>query len=234
MIGLLGKKIGMTQVFSKEGKVVPVTVIEGGPCLVVQVKNAEKDGYQAVQLGYGQGKRNLNRPMRGHFKKVNAEPTRFLREFRCSNTTGIEIGKQLTLEQFKVGDFVDVAGMTKGRGFQGGVKRWSWSGGGAAHGSMQHREPGSIGSNTTPGRVLRRHRMPGHMGADRRTVQNLEVVHLDLPQDLLVVRGAVPGAINSLLEIRPAVKNPAARKKVHVEVEHKEKKKDGMTGKVVG
>lgn len=227
MIGLLGKKRGMTQVFSKEGKVVPVTVIEGGPCVIVQVKSTEKDGYRAVQLGYDRGKKNLNRPMRGHFKKANTEPTRFLREFRCSDTTGIEMGKQFTMEQFKVGDFVDVAGVTKGRGFQGGVKRWGWSGGGAAHGSMQHREPGSIGSNTTPGRVLRGHHMPGHMGTERQTVQNLEVVHVDLPQNLLVVKGAVPGAINGLVEIRPAVKNPAVHRKVHVEAaKHKEEKKE--------
>ncbi|MBI1976190.1 MAG: 50S ribosomal protein L3 [Candidatus Omnitrophica bacterium] len=228
MIGLLGKKIGMTQLFSGEGKVVPATVIEGGPCVVVQVKNKEKEGYAAVQLGYGKGKRNLNRPMRGHFKKCNAEPARCLREFHMADPSAFQVGQQITVEQFKVGDYVDIAGLTKGKGFQGGVKRWGWAGGGAAHGSMQHREVGSIGSNTYPGRVFRGHHFPGHMGHVRRTVQNLEIVHVDVTQNLLVVKGSVSGATNGILEIRPAVKNPAAHKKVHVEAaKHKEKSAKG-------
>ena len=212
MIGLLGKKIGMTQFFSQDGKVIPVIVIEGGPCLVIQVKNRERDGYIAVQMGYHKGKRNLNRPMRGHFKKTNSEPTRYLREFRVADTAGIETGQQLTVEQFKIGDFVDVSGKTKGKGFQGGVKRWGWRGGGGAHGSMQHRKPGSIGSNTTPGRVFRGHHLPGHTGDVRRTIQNLRVLQINSAENLLVVHGSVPGAMNGLLEIHPAVKRKAISK----------------------
>ncbi len=193
-IGILGRKIGMSQIFTEQGQVIPVTVIEGGPCPITQVKTAEKDGYSAIQMGFQQK------------KKKKAKPFRILREFRILDVSPCQVGQSLTADQFKVGDYVDVRGTTIGKGFQGGVKRWGWAGGGSSHGSMQHRQPGSIGSNTTPGRVLRGHHLPGHTGNQLRTVQNLKILKVDKEHNLLVINGSAPGSVNSYLEIRPAVK----------------------------
>jgi large subunit ribosomal protein L3 len=203
-LGLLGRKIGMTQVFDEQGRVVPVTIIEAGPNYITQLRTPERDGYMAVQVGFGLAKR-LNKPERGHLK--NLPPLRYLREFRVNDLTGLAVGQKLGPDLFKPGDRVDVVGTSKGRGFQGVVKRHHFAGGPKTHGqSDRHRAPGSIGSTTTPGRVLKGKRMAGRMGGDRVTVQNLEVVRVDPERNLLLVKGAVPGHPNALVMIAPARK----------------------------
>jgi large subunit ribosomal protein L3 len=198
--GLIGKKIGMTQVFAEDGTIRRVTAIEAGPCMVTQVKTAAKEGYDAVQLGFGTAKR-LNAPERGHLGKLGS--FRHLREFRVEDSSSIEPGHRVDVSMFQPGDRVDVSGMSKGRGFAGAVKRHHFGGGPKTHGqSDRHRAPGSIGSGTTPGRVLKGLRMAGHMGDQRVTVKHLKVVTADPDRNLLMVAGAVPGARNGLLEIR--------------------------------
>lgn len=204
--GLLGIKIGMTQVFSADGRVIPVTVVEAGPCHVVMKKTAEKDGYDAAQLSFKEAKeKHLTKPLLGHFKKNGAAPARHLAEFE-GDVASIEKGQELTVEIFKEGDMIDVTGMTKGKGFQGVVKRHKFAGGPATHGSMFHRAPGSIGSSAYPSRVRKNKRLPGHMGNKRRTVQNLEVVGVRKEDNLLLIRGAIPGSKGSLVIVRKAVK----------------------------
>ena len=211
--GLIARKRGMTQVFGENGNVTPVTVLEAGPCTVVQVKTAATDGYEAIQLGFEAKRKNVTKPLAGHFKRANVPAARVLREFRVESAAGYQVGQALSVELFKPGELVDVTGMTKGRGFQGGVKRHGWSGGEATHGSMFHRAPGSIGASSDPSRVWPGHRLPGRMGADRVTVPHLEVVRVVPEQNLLVVKGAIPGAPGGLVLVRKSVKLSKAQQK---------------------
>ena len=192
--GIIGKKIGMTQVFRPDGQVVPVTVLKAGPCVVVQRKTPATDGYDAVQLGLVEFAKKLNKPETGHVKKANAEGVRYLREFRLKPGMGDpKPGDKVLVDQFSPAQKVDVTGISKGRGFAGTVKRHHFGGGDGTHGSMHHRAPGSIGSSSYPSRVYPGMRMAGHMGDDQVTVRNLEVVDIDLEDNLLLVKGAVPG-----------------------------------------
>jgi large subunit ribosomal protein L3 len=205
--GLLGKKIGMTQIFDESGLAVPVTLIEAGPCYVTQVRTAQKDGYSAVQIGYGETKpKSLTGGQLGHLKKVDLAPLRYLREFRSKDPQVTE-GDVVKVDQFNVGDRVDVVGTSKGRGFAGAVKRYGFGGGPKTHGqSDRQRAPGSRGAGTTPGRVFKGARGPGHMGNDRVTAQNLKLEIVDLERNVIGVRGAVPGARGSLVMIKEARK----------------------------
>lgn len=204
-IGLLGRKVGMTQIFDERGKAVPVTVIQAGPCPVVQCKTSERDGYTALQLGFeSQPKRQrVTRPLQGHFDRRQIPYQRILREIRLRGEEGaFQVGQVLTVELFAAGDRVRVSGTTKGRGFQGGVKRWGYRGGPKTHGSMFHRAPGSIGASSYPSRVFRGHHLPGHMGAARQTVPGLRVVSVNREKHLVLVRGAVPGPTGGLILIQ--------------------------------
>jgi large subunit ribosomal protein L3 len=216
MKGILGKKVGMTQIFDERGEVIPVTVIEAGPCFVAQIKTLERDGYTAIQMGFDEAKpKSLTRPQVRHLQKSNLPALRHLREFAmdADDVAHFEEGQKLTVDIFQVGESVDVTGVSKGRGFAGVVKRHGFSGGPKTHGqSDRHRTPGSIGACYTPGRVFKGKRMPGRMGNDRVTVQNLQVVMVDPERNLLAVRGAVPGAKNGLLIIRQARKTREMKK----------------------
>ena len=212
-LGLIARKRGMTQVFGDDGNVIPVTVLEAGPCTVVQVKTQASDGYEALQIGFEPKKKNVTKPMAGHFKKANIPASRVLREVRLKSTEGYQVGQALAADAFKPGELVDVSGVTKGRGFQGGVKRHGWHGGDATHGSMFHRAPGSIVASSDPSRVFPGHRLPGRMGAERRTVAHLEVVRVVPDQNLLLVKGAVPGATGGLVLVRKSVKLSKAQQK---------------------
>ncbi|WP_207061667.1 50S ribosomal protein L3 [Motiliproteus sp. SC1-56] len=207
-IGLVGRKAGMTRVFTEDGASVPVTVIEVEPNRVTQVKSAEKDGYAAVQVTVGTRKASrVNKPQAGHFAKAGVEAGRGLWEFRLSGDDEVQVGDQLTVAAFEAGQKVDVTGQSKGKGFQGGVKRWNFSMQDATHGnSLSHRAPGSIGQCQTPGRVWKGKKMAGHMGAERVTVQTLEVVRVDAERNLLLIKGAVPGAPGGDVIVKPAVK----------------------------
>ena len=206
MAGIIGRKLGMTQIFDDSGAVVPVTVIEAGPCPVVQVKTEEKDGYRAIQLGWGVKKdKRATRAERGHAAKAGLDYVpRTLREFRIGADEQYEVGQQLTVEQFEVGSRVKVTGTTKGRGFQGVVKRHGFAGRPGSHGHPKARNPGTLGPGTNPSRVIKGKRLPGHMGDTRHTVRNLKVVRVDAERNLIFLRGAVPGSRNSLVEIRKA------------------------------
>ncbi|MBE0415217.1 MAG: 50S ribosomal protein L3 [Dehalococcoidia bacterium] len=198
--GIIGRKIGMTQVFREDGKVMAVTAIEAGPCSVTQIKRVGKEGYEAVQLGFGTAKR-LNSPQSGHLKKVGL--LKYLREFEASDIDAIQVGQMVDVGIFKAGDLVDVSGISKGKGFAGVVKRHHFAGGPKTHGqSDRHRAPGSIGATTSPGRVWKGMRMAGHMGNERVTVRRLKVVEADTERNLLLIRGAVPGARRGLVTIR--------------------------------
>jgi len=200
--GLIGRKIGMTQIFRDDGQVIAVTGIEAGPCFVTQVKTKAKDGYDAVQLGFGEAKR-LNSPEKGHLK--NLEPLKYLREFKITADVPVEVGQKLDVTLFKPGDLVDIIGLSKGRGFAGVVKRHHFAGGPKTHGqSDRHRAPGSIGSTTSPGRVLKGLSMAGHMGNSRVTVRNLEVIEVQPLRNLLLVKGGIPGTLGNILFIRKA------------------------------
>ena len=201
VVGLLGRKVGMTQIFDPTGQVIPVTVIQAGPCVVTQLRTQEKDGYQAVQLGFEEvAEKRVNRPLLGHFKRAGVPPQRRLAEFRLEETAELQEGAQVTVESFQPGELVDVAGTSKGKGFQGAMKRHGFSGGPATHGSMSHRRPGSGGA-TNAARVFKGVRKPGHMGAVRVTVRDLEVVSVDRERNLLVLKGAVPGPAGGLVEV---------------------------------
>jgi large subunit ribosomal protein L3 len=205
MKNILGRKVGMTSVFTDDGKYVPVTVIEAGPCTVVERRTKEKHGYDAVALGFGTlKKRRVTKALAGHFKKQNVEPARFVREFR-NDIDGVEAGQTVTVAEFAAGDRIDVMGISKGHGFAGGIKRHNFSGGGASHGSMIHRQPASNG-DTNAGRTVKGSRRPGHYGVERTTTQNLEVVRADGERNLLLIRGPVPGAKNGLVIVRKSVK----------------------------
>jgi len=211
--GLIGRKVGMTQVFDGDGRQVPVTVIQAGPCTVVEVRTRASHGYDALQLGFEAKKKNVVKPQAGHFKKAGVPVMRVLREMRVEKADGYKPGQTLTVEVFAPGELVDVSGISKGKGFQGGVKRHGWHGGDATHGSMFHRAPGSIGASSDPSRVWPGHRLPGRMGGEHRTVLNLEVVRVMAEQNLLVVRGAVPGASGGLVLVRKSVKLTKAQQK---------------------
>jgi large subunit ribosomal protein L3 len=205
MDGMLGRKLGMTQIYIANGNAVPVTVIEAGPCLVVQRRTAGKDGYEAVQLGFVEAKRyKANKPIAGHFKKAGVAPTRTLAEFDFGADEDPKPGDEVKASMFSEAEYVDVVGTSKGKGFQGVIKRHGFGGGKDTHGSMHHRAPGSIGSSAYPSRVFAGMRAPGRMGGDRITTKNLLVVKVDAEKNLIYVRGAVPGAINSYVAIRRA------------------------------
>ncbi|MBI4562445.1 MAG: 50S ribosomal protein L3 [Candidatus Rokubacteria bacterium] len=211
--GLIGRKRGMTQLFLDDGGQIPVTVIEVGPCTVVGIRTKATHGYDALQLGFEPKAKGVNKPLAGHFKKSGLTPMRVLREMRVEKVLAYQVGQTLTVDLFRPGEVVDVTGVTKGKGFQGGVKRYGWSGGDSTHGSMFHRAPGSIGASSDPSRVWPGHHLPGRMGGDRRTVLNLPVVRVLREQNLLIVRGAVPGPTGSLVMLRKSVKLSKAQQK---------------------
>ena len=200
-IGILGKKIGMTQIFDQSGNFVPITLIEAGPCPVLQVKTNEKDGYTAIQIGFGDVKKDhTTKPMAGHFKKSKCEvPKRFIKEIRIEDTKEYEVGQVLGADIFAVGDLVNAIGTSLGRGFQGGVKRWGWRGGPKSHGSMHHKQVGSLSASSYPSRIFKGTHMPGHMGHQRCTVQNLEVIDVDKEKNLIALKGSIPGHKNGFL-----------------------------------
>ncbi|MBR3873213.1 MAG: 50S ribosomal protein L3 [Clostridia bacterium] len=208
---IVGKKIGMTQVFTDDGRLVPVTVVEAGPCKVVQKKTTESDGYEAVQVGFdtyaeNRAKKLVNKPMAGHFKKADVAPTRYLREFRLDNAAELEVGNELTVAQFEAGEKIDVSGITKGHGYTGAIQRWNQHTGPMAHGSKYHRGVGSLSANSDPSRVFKNKHMAGHYGVERVTIQNLEIVKIDSERNLLLIKGAVPGPNGGLLLVRNACK----------------------------
>jgi len=204
-IGILGKKLGMSQFFDPEGRSIPVTLIEAGPCRITQVKSEATDGYTAVQVGFGEVREKLvNRPARGHLAKSGEELLRHLREYRISSVDGLELGSEITVAAFEAGQKVDVSGDTMGRGFAGYQKRHGFSRGPMTHGSKNHREPGSTGAGTTPGRVYPGKRMAGRYGGKQTTTRGLVILKVDAERNLLVVKGSVPGKPGSLLDIRPA------------------------------
>lgn len=204
---ILGKKIGMTQVFTEDGLVVPVTVVEAGPCTVVQKKSMEKDGYEAVQIGFGKiREKNVNKPLKKHFEKAGAELCRYLREFRLEDMSELEVGGQIKAEIFENGELVDVSGTSKGKGYAGTIKRYNHSRGPMTHGSKFHRAPGSLGACSSPSRVFKGHKMPGQMGNVKVTTQNLQIVKVDAERNLLLIKGSVPGAKGGLVIVRNACK----------------------------
>ena len=206
--GLIGKKVGMTQIFDEQGKVIPVTVIEAGPCTVVQVKTVENDGYQAIQLGFGEVKEHkVSKPVKGHYTKVNLTPKKHLREFRVDSLENVKVGDELKADIFVAGEKLDIQGTSKGKGFQGVIKRHGQSRGPMGHGSMYHRRPGSMGPTSTPGRVFKGKKLPGHMGNQTITIQNLEVIKVDLDKNVILVKGSVPGAKGAILKLKTSVKS---------------------------
>jgi len=205
MEGILGRKVGMTQIYVEDGTVIPVTVIKAGPCLVVQRKTADTDGYEAVQIGLVEEKpAKPNQPQAGHFKKAGVAPVRKLEEFRLDSGEELKAGDEVKASMFNEKDYVDVVGTSKGKGFQGAMKRHNFAGGRGSHGSMFHRAPGSIGSSAYPSRVFKGMRMAGRMGGERVTTKNLQIVKVDAEQNLIYVRGAVPGPRSGYVAIRRA------------------------------
>ncbi len=208
--GILGKKIGMTQIFAEDGRLIPVTVVEAGPCSVIQKKTVENDGYSAVQLGFGDKKeKNVNKPMKGHFAKAGVAPKRYLRELKLDNAEELNVGDEIKVDMFEAGDVLDVTGTSKGHGYAGTVKRWGTHRGPMSHGSHYHRGPGSLGACSSPSRVYKGKKLPGHYGVDKVTIQNLDLVKVDSERNLLLIRGSVPGPKGGLLIIKNAVKAKA-------------------------
>ena len=208
---ILGKKIGMTQIFLADGRLVPVTVVEAGPCTVTQVKTAEKDGYEAVQVGFGElteqrAQKLKNKPELGHFAKAGVPATRYLREFRLDDISSLKVGDQIKVDVFAEGDKIDVSGITKGHGFTGVIQRWNQHTGPMSHGSKYHRCVGSLSANSDPSRVFKGKKMAGQYGNEKVTIQNLEVIRVDAERNLLLVKGALPGANGALLFVRDSVK----------------------------
>ena len=204
---IIGKKLGMTQIFDEKGNVVPVTVIEAGPCVVAQVKTVETDGYNSIQLGYGEVKaKHINKPEAGHFAKSKLENKKHLREFRLEDISNFKVGDEVKADVFATGEKVDIQGTSKGKGFQGVIKRHGQHRGPMGHGSMYHRRPGSMGATSTPGRVFKGKKLPGHMGSVTVTIQNLDVVAVDMDKNVILVKGSVPGAKGAILKIKSAVK----------------------------
>jgi large subunit ribosomal protein L3 len=211
-MGLIGKKLGMTQIFWEDGAAIPVTVIEAGPCVVIQKKTKKTDGYDAIQLGFGRRKeKKTTKPLQGHFKKADKGYFQFIREFRINTPDDYDVGQELKADIFGVGDRVDVVGTTKGKGFAGVIKRHGFHGGRATHGSMFHRAPGSIGASANPSRVFKGTKLPGHMGNQRKTVQNMTVVGVRADRNIILIKGAVPGARNGIVLIKNAVKSMLTR-----------------------
>lgn len=204
---IIGKKIGMTQIFDENGKVVPVTVVEAGPCVVVQKKTVEKDGYEAIQVGFGDIREKLvNKPRQGQFAKAGVSLRRTLKEFRLDNAAEYEVGQEITAEVFAAGDKVDVSGVSKGKGFQGTIKRWNAQRGPMSHGSKFHRAPGSMGASSDPSRTFKNKKMPGHMGVENKTVLNLEVVKVIADKNLILIKGGIPGPNKGTVVIRNTVR----------------------------
>jgi len=208
---ILGKKIGMTQIFLADGRLVPVTVVEAGPCTVTMVKTVKTDGYEAVQVGFDElseqrAKKLLSKPEQGHFAKAGVTPARYLREFRFEDVSAYNVGDQIKADVFAEGDKIDVIGTSKGHGYTGVIQRWNHHTGPMAHGSKYHRGVGSLGANSSPSRVFKNKKMAGQYGGDRVTVQNLEVVKVDAERNLIMIKGAIPGANGSLVTVRDAVK----------------------------
>ncbi|GMQ63274.1 MULTISPECIES: 50S ribosomal protein L3 [Vallitalea] len=204
---IIAKKVGMTQIFEESGELVPVTVLEAGPCIVTQVKTLENDGYKAVQVGFGEKKeKHTNKPMKGHFDKAGVSFKKHIKEFRLDNAEEFEVGNEIKADTFEIGDKVDVSGVSKGKGFQGSIKRHNQSRGPMGHGSKSHRVSGSMGGASSPSRVFKGKKLPGHMGSENVTVQNLEVVRVDVENNLLLIKGAVPGPKKSIVTIVNSVK----------------------------
>ena len=204
---IIGKKIGMTQIFDETGKVIPVTVIEAGPCVVAQVNTVETDWYDAIQLGYGEVKENkVNKPVKGHYAKGSVTPKKHLREFRVDSIESYKVGDEVKADTFVAGDKIDVQGTSKGKGFQGVIKRHGQHRGPMGHGSMYHRRPGSMGPTSTTGRVFKGKKLPGHMGVQTITIQNLDVVRVDMDKNVILVKGSVPGVKGAILKIKTSVK----------------------------
>ena len=207
MNGILGRKLGMTQIFTEDGIMVPVTVVEAGPMVITQLKTVENDGYQAVQVGYGEVKeKSLNKPQKGHFAKAGVGLKKFVREFRSEDVANYTLAQELNVSMFEVGQKVDVTGTSKGKGFQGPIKRHNQSRGPMSHGSRYHRGPGSMGAASDPSRVFKGKKLAGHMGAVRRTIQNLEVVRVDAEKNLILIKGAIPGPKKGLEVVKKAIK----------------------------
>lgn len=204
---ILGTKLGMTQIFAEDGKVIPVTVVKAGPCTVVQSKTVENDGYDSVVVGFGDVKEKaLNKPQKGIFAKANVAAKKYLREFRLEDTASLSVGDEIKADVFEAGEKIDVSGISKGKGFAGPMKRWGLHRGPMAHGSGYHRGSGSMGTCSNPGRVMKGKKLPGHMGVVKVTVQNLEIVKVDTENDLILVKGAIPGNKGGLVTIRNSVK----------------------------
>ncbi|EHR1328302.1 50S ribosomal protein L3 [Clostridium perfringens] len=204
---IIGKKVGMTQIFDENGRVIPVTVVEAGPCVVVQKKTVETDGYDAIQVGFGELREKLvNKPRKGHFAKAGVSLRRTLKEFRMENVANYNVGDEIKVDTFEIGDKVDVSGVSKGKGFQGTIKRWNASRGPMSHGSKFHRAPGSMGAASDPSRTFKNKRMPGHMGAKNTTVLNLEVVKIMPEKNIILIKGGIPGPNKGTVVIRNSVK----------------------------
>lgn len=204
---IIGKKVGMTQIFDENGRVIPVTVVEAGPCVVVQKKTVETDGYDAIQVGFGELREKLvNKPRKGHFAKAGVSLRRTLKEFRMEDVANYNVGDEIKVDTFEIGDKVDVSGVSKGKGFQGTIKRWNASRGPMSHGSKFHRAPGSMGAASDPSRTFKNKRMPGHMGAKNTTVLNLEVVKIIPEKNIILIKGGIPGPNKGTVVIRNSVK----------------------------
>jgi len=205
--GIIGKKLGMTQIFTEDGTCIPVTVVQAGPCIVTQKKLQDVDGYSAVQIGFESvDAARVNKPLLGHCTKSGHGVFRYLKELKLSNAADLNLGDSLTVEQFLPGDYVDVTGTSIGKGFQGVIKRWNFKGGRASHGSRFHRAPGSIGASATPSRVFKNKKMPGQMGNEKVTIQGLQIVRVDSAENLLLIKGAVPGHKNNIVIIKQSIK----------------------------
>lgn len=205
--GIVGRKVGMTQIFDANGKIIPVTVIQAGPCVVVQLKTVEKDGYASVQVGFSDLKERLAiKPVKGHFAKAGVPLKKFVKEFRFEDASSYTIGQEITVDVFSPGEKVDISGISKGKGFQGAIKRWNQHRGPMSHGSKFHRAPGSMGASSSPSRTFKNKRLPGHMGNVSTTVLNLEVVKIMIEQNVILIRGGVPGPNKGVVVIRNSVK----------------------------
>lgn len=227
MAGILGKKIGMTQVFEEEGRVIPVTVIQSGACSVLQLRTKEKHGYTAICLGFEDiNEDKINKPQAAEFKRIKVRPKKFIKEILVEDPQNYKVAQDMNIEQFAPGDLVNIIGVSKGKGFQGGIKRWNWSGGPATHGSMSHRAPGSIGASSFPSRVFKGQHLPGHMGNQQVTVQNLEVIKVDKDNNLIVIKGSVPGPKNCFLIIKKSKKKKKLVQRPKQAVKKEEAKKE--------